>query len=237
MQRAQGRMAILGALLLIPVAGLVLLLAVPSLDVLVGEPPRSFLVGARRRRDERGARGADERGRGPARGLAAVHGVARAARERGVPRAARPRHPRRRPGGAERRVPDRDPDRVGARLGVRSGFRAPARGRTRPVDEDAPRDPVGARRADPCLGDRVVRQARGPAPRAGRGGAALPAAARTRGRRPVRVRRRPLPGALPGAETDADARRLRGLRAPCRGHDRDRVRPQLARHMVGVASC
>ena len=42
MQRAQGRMAILGALLLIPVAGLVLLLAVPSLDVSWENHPAHF---------------------------------------------------------------------------------------------------------------------------------------------------------------------------------------------------
>ena len=42
MHRAQGRMAILGALLLIPVAGLALLLAVPSLDVSWENHPAHF---------------------------------------------------------------------------------------------------------------------------------------------------------------------------------------------------
>src|SRR5882672_2240011 len=42
MQRSQGRTAILGGLLLIPVAGLVLLLAVPSLDVLWENHPSHF---------------------------------------------------------------------------------------------------------------------------------------------------------------------------------------------------
>jgi adenylate cyclase len=42
MQRAQGRMVIVGALLLKPVVGLVLLLAVPSLDVLWENHPAHF---------------------------------------------------------------------------------------------------------------------------------------------------------------------------------------------------
>ena len=97
---------------------------------------------------------------------------------------------------------------------------------------------VGARRvvrADRRVGDRLVREARGPASRPGRGGAADPPAARPGVGRAVRVRRRPVPGALPGAQADVAARGRRRVRPAGGGDDRGGVRAQLARHVVGVA--
>ena len=203
----------------------------------LGAPPGALLARPDHRAPERRPRLPVRRSGAAAGRRAALPRLARLRHERRVSRAPRAGHSRSAARPQEHRVRDRDPGRARDRRDLRGGLRARpvpgglGRGHAAPVA--APGDRLRALRT---LGGVLARRPRAAEPGAvSRGGARPALRARSSGPPVLRVRGAPLLRPLPATARSVAARGVRRLHLARRSDGRDRLRPQLARLVVGVA--